>query len=298
MTLLMSQWRSEMQKMIATHRADRTAIHALPFKADYSEHGGNGKQMVMHELVQAHIQQLFDGIGMPIEMFRGSMQVDQAPNAIRMFERSYEWLFQTLNGLLKFIAGTVQRALDTDEIEVRLKRPVMSYDAEWMNIKMQLAANREVPRSDVYPEMGISDPEGAAVRAAMEDQEIQRRTNELAVKFEKEKTQGSMADIAIMAAEQGAQAASAGGGAAPGGVGGGLDYAINQGADPLQIQQRAQEIATEWLRLHAQQPNSHRKEMQRCEATNPTLYASAKDAMEKMRAQGASQGRAAVAQQV
>jgi hypothetical protein len=36
--------------------------------------------------------------------------------------------------------------------------------------------------------------------------------------------------------------------------------------------------------------------MQMCEATNPTLYASAKQEMEKMRSQGASQGRASVAQ--
>ena len=229
------------------------------------------------------------------------VQTCALPISIRMFERSYEWLFQMLDGLLKFISSTVQRAMDTDELEVRLKRPVMAYDAEWMNIKMQLAANREVPRGDVYPEMGITDPEDAAVRAMLEDQEIERRTSEASIKFEKEKAQGSMADIAMMAAEQGTQSAApagdpSAGGAAP--AGGNLDYSVDTGADPLQIQQRAQDIATQWLRMHTQQPNSHRKEMQRCEATNPTLYAAAKEAMEKMRSQAASQGRASIGQQL
>lgn len=298
-TLLMGQWHAEMKKVIAARRKDGTAIHALPFKADYNEYSGNGKQMVMKEVVEAYTDALFDGMGFPRELFRGSMNVDQLPNAIRMFERHYEWLYQALNGLLVFISDTVQRASDTDTIKVTLKRPVMAYTAEWMQIKMQLAANREIPRADVYPDIGVSDPEGAAVLAALEDQEIQRRTGELAAKFEKEKTQGSMADVAIMAAEQGAGAPPPGGGGAPGtppSGGPGGQYAVDPGADPLQITQRAQEIAAQWIQQHAAQPNSHRKEMQMCEATNPTLYASAKQEMEKMRSQGASQGRASVAQ--
>lgn len=295
MTTVLSKWKSEMQKLIAAQRADGTSIHALPFKAEYSEYGGNGKMMVTHDLVEVHLNQLFDGLGIPRELFRGTLNPEQMPAAIAFFERTYEWLYEGLNGMLKFFASTLQRAIDTNEIEVRLKRPQTAYNAEWMRLKMQMAANREIPRSDVYPAVGISDPELSAVRAAMEDQEIERRTSELAVKFEKEKTQGSMADVAIMAAEQGAQA---GAGQASGGAPGGpaLDYAVDVGADPLQITQRAQEIATTWLQMHEQMPNSHRKEMQRAEAINPTLYAAAKQEMEKMRAQGASMGRAQAGQ--
>jgi hypothetical protein len=189
--------------------------------------------------------------------------------------------------------------MDVRDMKISLKRPSMAYNAEWMQLKLQMAANREIPRADVYGEMGISDPAGAAVRAAREDQDIQRRTNELAIKFEKEKTQGSMADVAMAAAEQSVQ--QGGGAPAPGGApaggGGGLDYSVDVGADPLQIQQRAQEIASQWLQMHAQQPNSHRKEMQNAEAINPTLYAAAKQAMEKMRSQAESQGRQSAGQQ-
>lgn len=288
---------SQINKMIAAHRKDGTAMHAMPFKLGYQELGGNGKQMILHEVVEAYTDALFDGMGFPRELFRGSMNTDQLPNAIRMFERHYEWLYHALNGLLDFVATTVQSVMDTDAIKVSLKRPVMAYTAEWMQLKMQLAANREIPRADVYPDIGVSDAEGAAVMAAMEDQEIQRRTGELAIKFEKEKNQGSMADVAIMAAEQSVGGAPpAGGGAPPPSGGPGGQYAVDPGADPLQITQRAQEIAAQWIQMHASQPNSHRKEMQMCEATNPTLYASAKQEMEKMRSQGASQGRASVAQ--
>lgn len=300
MTLLMSQWRAEISKMIANHRKDGTAIHALPFKADMQEYGGNGKQMVLHEVVDAHVQQLFDGVGMPLELFRGTMNVDQIPNAIRLFERTYEWMFLALSGLTRHIASVIQRAMDAAEQTVDLKRPSMAYNSEWMQLKMQLAANREMPRSGMYRDIGIQDPVAAAVEAAQEDQDIQRKLDEMAAKFEKERVQGSMADVAMMAAEQGVQAGGGGGAPAAGGdpaAGGApMDYAVDPGSDPLQITQRAQEIAAQWIKMHAAQPNSHRKEMSRCEASNPTLFAAAKQEMEKLRSQGASQGRASVAE--
>lgn len=297
--LNLGAWKQSVAQMIAQHRKDATAIHALAMGAEYQQASGDGKQMVLHDIIEVHIDSLFDGLGFPRDLFRGAMNVDQLPNAIRMFERSYEWLYAQLNGMLKFIAGIVQRALDTDELEVRLKRPVIAYNAEWLQLKMQLAANREIPRADVYPDIGVNDPENAAERAIDEDQELQRVTLERQTKFEKEKSQGSMADVALMASEQAAGAPQGGGGgAAPaGGSGGQLDYAVDTNADPTSIEQRAQDIAQQWLQMHAQQPNSHRKEMQKCESINPTLYASAKAAMEKLRQQGASAGRAQAGQQ-
>ena len=301
LTMMMSQWKGEMQRMIAAHRKDPTVTHALPFKADYNEYGGATQTMTLHDVVQVHTEAFFDGLGIPQELFRGTMMLEQAPIAIQMFEKSYEWMYQMMSGLLRFISSTVQKAMDADEIKLHLKRPSMAYNAEVMQLKLQLAANRELPREDVYPDLGITDPAMAAVRAAVEDQDIQRNLNEINAKFEKEKTQGSMADVAIMAAEQGAATggggAPAGGAPAAGAPGGTPDYAVDPGADPLMIDQRAQEVADQWLQMHATQPNSHRKEMQKCEATNPTLYASAKQAMEKKRSAGASQGRASVGQQ-
>jgi hypothetical protein len=289
---MMMQWRSEMKKMIAQHRLDPTTIHAAPFPLSLNTYGGEGRQMVLHEVVEAYTDALFDGLGMPRELFRGTMQLDQSPTAFRLFERHYEWLFQQLTGLVGFVARTLQRATDADEIVVRLKRPAMAYNAEWLHIRMQMAANREIPRAAVYPDVGVSDPEAAAAQAIAEDQNIQRISQEMSAAFEKEVTQGSMADLAIAQAEQSMQGAPPPGGSA----GGGLDYSVDVGADPTMVQQRAQEIAAQWIQMHAEMPHSHRKEMQNCESINPTLYAAAKDAMEKMRSGAASQGRAQTAQ--
>jgi len=77
--------------------------------------------------------------------------------------------------------------------------------------------------------------------------------------------------------------------------GGGMDYAPNGADDPLQLQQRAQEAAQQWLQMDE---SARRKEMAKAKATNPTLHAAAKQAMEEMRSQAASQGRAQVADMI
>ena len=296
---VMPLWMSQMSSMIAKRRQDLTAIHATTFPVQMQENGGGRKDMVMHDLVTAYTDMLFDGLGFPREMFRGSMNVDQFPNAVRIFERQYEWLYRELNNLTQFVAKVLQRSQESQELEVNLKRPSMLYNAELLAMRMQMVANQELPRSSVYPDIGVDNPEEAAVKALEEAQAIQKRTEKVMMDFEKEKNQGSMAEQAMMAAEQGLQQ---GGGAPPQGGGApmdpvaagggpGLDYSVIPDENPEQLQQRAQQVAETWLSMHAQQPSSHTQEMRKAEAQNPTLYAQAKNMMDKMRSSFESQGR-------
>ncbi len=302
--LVLAQFRSQVEAMIANRRKDKFAMHALPFPVNYQQFGGDGKTFALHEIVAFHSDALFDGLGYPQELFRGSLNVEQIPTALKLFERSYEWLFQAILGATKFIAAKVQDAMDLATLEVTLKRPSIAHSVEARQLLMQLAANGEIPREVVYAELGIPDVVEAVRKRILEEQGIQRVTAEMGAKFEKEKTTGSMADVTMMAAEQGAAAPPPGaGGAAPGGdatggTGGQLDYAVDPNAATTDIQSRAQEIAGQWIQMHEAQPNSHKKEMQRCEASNPTLYAAAKDAMEKMRNEAGSAGRSQVADMI
>ena len=291
--LQMSEWRGELQKMIQAHRLDATSIHALPFPIQPQQFSGEGRQMVMHEVVEAHINIIFDGLGLPRELFKGTLTVEQLPAALRMFERSYEWLYQQLNGALKHITKVISKAADIPEFEVSLRRPEFAYNTERLQLMLQLVANREMPRAEVYRLLGIANPVEAHGRALQEEHDIARKSQEMALKYQKEEQQGSMAEMALMAAEQAAGAQGQAPGGAPPAAGGApeLKYDADPADDPMRIEQRAQEIAQTWLQMHAQQPNSHRSEMQKCEATNKTLYASAKQALEKLRAQGESQGR-------
>ena len=226
--------------------------------------------------------------------------MEQIPTSIRMFERQYEWLFCALSGAASHVADVVQKASDGVDLEVALKRPSMAYNAEFMQLKMNLAANREIPRSEVYGDMGIKNPAASMAAAVEEDNEAQRLIAPISANFEKEMTQGSMADVAIAQAEQGMEGggdpAAGGGGGGGGQPGGEQDFSVDTNADPTMIQQRADVIGAEWVQMHEQQPNSHVPAMRKAEATNPTLYAAAKQVMEKIRSQGASAGRAQAGQ--
>lgn len=298
--LILAQFRGQVEAMIANRRKDKFAIHSLPFPVNFQQLGGNGKQFALHELVTIHSDALFDGLGYPQELFRGSLNIEQVPTALKLFERTYEWLYQCVLGATKFIAAKVQDAMDLSALDVTIKRPALAHSVEARQLLMQLAANGEIPREVVYGELGIPDVVEAVRKRILEEQGIQRVTAEMGAKFEKEKTTGSMADITMMASEQGAGGAPPGpaGAPAPGGggsaTGGPPDYSVDPNADPMAIQERAQSIAQTWLEMDKQQPNSHKKEMSKCDASNPTLYAAAKQAMEEMRSQAGSAGRANV----
>lgn len=288
-------WKLEMARVIKNRRKDETSIHAMPYKVDYNEYGGNGKQYVNYELVELWTNTFFDGMGFPQELYRGSIAVDQLPNAIRMFERSYEWMFQAMQGLLLFISDKACDVLEYDNVAIHLKRPTVAVNAEHMALKMQLVANRETPRDSLFNELGLGSPVDEADAAMSEDHAISRAAIERSEEFERETTIGSLAEAAQNLTNLSQPGAAGPGGAPPGpggASGGGLDYTPNVADDPQAIDQRATEIAMQWQQMHEEAPNSHRSEMRMAEATNPTLYAVAVKKLDQIRAEGASAGRA------
>lgn len=305
--LLMSPWKSEITKMVAKRRVDKFAMHALPYPVKYEEFGADGKSYAPHELIEYANQQLMDGLGYPQELLRGSLAVQQMPTAMRLFESSYQWMYHGLNQKVRWVARKVQEFLNQDVLEVDLSKPSQADNLEAQSVWMQLASGGEIPRRVAYKKFGITDAVAAAKERMEEDIEIQEAQEELGRAAERKKTEGSMAET-VAAAQQEQQMAAAqqpqgappqGGGAPPQGGGGQaqgqLDYAPNGAENPLQIQQRAEDIAKQWLTM---EEGPRRAEMRNAQAVNPTIHAAAKQKMEEMRSSAASQGRAGVADMI
>lgn len=71
---------------------------------------------------------------------------------------------------------------------------------------------------------------------------------------------------------------------APGGGGMG-------GRTPDKVMRDAEQLAMQWLQMQGQGDRAKNESMEQVRNTDPTLYAVAKQKMEELRAQGASQGR-------
>ena len=278
------EFRSQVARMFEDQRKDRTKIHGLGVPIDLHSLGGDGKKMVLADVINVYTDMFLDGMGLPAEIYHGTLAVNASPIALRILARQFNWMFEGLSNLTNFIARGLQSVMGNHPVDVYLKSPGIAYSDEIMKMKMQLAANGETSRRSVYPDLDIADPVAARVDRILEDQEIQRKSQERGEAFEKEMRQGSMADIVMgnMQAQQG------GGQPAPGGAGGqgeAPNYQASPSDDPAGVKQRAQEIAQQWNQMDE---GTRRKEMNACRGTNEGLYAMAQQALKELRSSNES----------
>ena len=279
-------WTSHVQKMIKNRRKDPSLMHAFPFPINYQEFGAEGKQLTPKDLIEFQTNDMLDGMGYPAELFRGSLQVQQVPTAIRLFENNFHFLHRNFDNFLRWVTRKVLDYLGREQIGVSLQLPSIADDLEERNIYLQLAAGGEISRAKAYKPFNIKDPVEEAKERMQEDIEIQREQQKLQQDFQREMEQGS-ADKIIAGQMQGQPAGPSPGGA-PGSAGPGT-------TTPLDIMSQAQEQAQKLLAVQSDGERS--KLLQQLKASNPNLHAMVKQFMEEARAQGASQGRAAVGQQ-
>lgn len=271
-------WSSQIEKLIKGRRKDPTKMMAFPFPVNYQEFGANGKQLTPKELIEYSTNEMLDGMGYPSELFRGSLQVQQIPTTLRLFENTFHFLHRHYDGLLRWVTKRTMDYLGMEQIGVSLQLPSMADDLEQRHIYLQLAAGGEISRSKAYKPFNVKDPVQEAIERMQEDIEIQREQQKIQEDFQREMSAGSADQIMEGQAQ---------GGGAPGQGGGG-------NTTPLDIMSQAEDLAKQWLEV---QDNGQRsKLMKQTQSSNPTLHAMAKQKMEEYRAQGASQGRASVSQ--
>ena len=282
--MLLNRWGSEIREVIKQRRLDPFAIHALPFPVSYQEFGAQGKSLAPKELVEYHNNVLLDAMGYPAELFKGSLQVQQIPTAVRLFENSFHFVHQGFDRIVKWVSGRICDYIGQQRLETSLQLPRLADDLERQRVYMQLAAGAEIPRSVAYGPFGIKDPVEAAKQRAQEDIEIQKEQMKLQADFERQQQMGSMDSILAQQAQQGGAV-----GSSPAGM------STSSGSDmnPLDIQNKAAEMAQQWLQLPV---GERQKQMAAVRTSNPNLHAMAKQKMEEMRSQAESQGRQGLSQ--
>lgn len=284
---LFGTFKSEMTELIARRRANPTAIHAAPFPIALQELGGTGKNLVTADLVKVHTNQLMEEFNIPAEMYTGQMQLQNIPTAIRLFEKSWGFLYWNFNQLLKWVADGVQDVRREHRFSLQLEKSVMADDLEERQAYMQLVAAGEISRARAYRTFNIEDPIEEKRKRLREDLEIEKDKSKLQQNFDQEMQTGNIG-------QQPPPGASGGGGAPPPQGGGYGNPPQGANVTPLDVVAEADQIAQQMLQIPDNGTRS--KELQKLKATRPDLHAMVKQKMEEYRAQGASQGRKQVGQ--
>lgn len=257
----MSVWSSEIKKIIDSRRKDKFAMHAFPFPVNYQEFGGNGKMLTPKDLLEFQINNLFNCCGFPQELFTGSLNVNQVPTALRLFQNNFWFLYENYNTFTKWVVKKIQEYTDEQPIDIQLQLPKLADNIELTNVKLQLGMQGDLPRDSYLKALGISNGVDAVIKRREEDMEIELQTQ----KKQEELERRAQAE-ALLEAENSSNE----------------DLANSQSAPGVQdMEARAQAKAQEWLSIPS--TGERTKAMQATKAESFELYSLAKQIMDEMR---------------
>ena len=274
----MAGWNSKVQDMLRQHRQDPAAWHTLPFPVQYQALGGEAKNLATPELLDQGMDEMLNAIGIPPELYRGTLAWQAYPTALRMFQQTWPQLTSAYNGWLNWMLETVCTAMNWTMPDSCEMQPVtMADDIEQRQMLLQLASANMISRRTAFSPLGID---------AMNEQERimeEQRTFEEQMQQYKEDQDQRMLNKQTIAGQPPQQP-----GAAPA-MGQPVSQAAAMGGDvtPQDMVQQAEGMAQQLLQMPYE---NRRREMLSVKQQNPTLHALVKAKMQDYRQQASSEG--------
>lgn len=328
----MGHFRQVMQNAVNTKRRDPSAWFVMPFPVQYQSVGGDAAQFIPRDLLDFSLDALLTSAGVPVEMYKGSLTIQSAPVALRLFSSYWRSLVTDLNIMLQFIARRVSEILGWEPVEARFAKITEADDINRQVQALQLMGTGAVSQTTALASVGIDKKE--EVRRIIEEQRDEAEQQDRMQK-EMETTKqltdmigGGTLNILGQLQQQQQQAAQGGGGGAPpmgmpgqnmpvpgatmagatvpGANGPGMSSLL-PGMDPISqliaqsgiqptdsIQDIYAKAQTLAQQLMMGNTNSNLRKLQK---QDPQMHMIVKGLIEQMRSEAASQGRDMVLQQ-
>jgi hypothetical protein len=263
-------FQQSMSEVISNRRKDPSSIHALPFSVQLQEVGASGKQFTPKDLLEYQNDQLLNGCGFPVELYKLSLQTNQIPTALRVFQNSFYFIYNNYNKFVKWVVKKVLDYTKSEQMEVRLQEPQMADNLENINLLSQLVTGGVLPYDAIFKRFGITKPVDEIVKRRKQDMEVDQKSQEAEEEMQRKQ---QAQDLLQQNSDTGGSDMS---GLAPGGQ-----------MPVMDKYTQAANLAQTWLQLPIGQ---RRQQMMTTEQQDIELYALAKQIMEQQRNQMRSEG--------
>lgn len=268
-TLSMTTFINAMQDMVHKHREKLTDVQVAPFQIGYQMLGGEARQLSPKDNIAESMNELLSALGYPQELFAGTLSLQAAPVALRLFEKEWGVLVDGYNTIIDYVLNRCSHYFQWGDVTGHLRSVTLADDLEVKGLQLQAAAGMDISKQTAYRNFGIDYMEEQK-RLVQEQQEVQKLQQEA-----EQEQQAQQQNEAMGAPDQGQGA---------------------PGASPGDVMQQAQILAQQ---LVTQVPESMRRgELQKIRASSETLYALTKQYMTQIRQDAARQGQAQVLSQM
>lgn len=306
-TINLGNFTARVQAMLRARRSDPARWNVLPFPVDYKALGGDASQLAPKDLLDQGFDTLLKCIGMPVELFNGSLTLQAAPAALRLFEANWAHLPHNLNRFLRFVASSVAKIKSWEPAAVTLMRVTHADDLNRQMAKLQLMMGQQISKTTGLKSVGLDYDE--ETKRMLEEERIYADEQS---KMQREMEQAQqMAGLAQSASPEFASMGAPGAGATgmvsqqagtmppqPGPPANPVDQFLMQRQNspnvprtPEDLQAQAQLIAQQVLSLPESQKDSQLIKLKKSDATMHALVSSIID---DIRQQAQTQGGAQI----
>ena len=154
-TFNMGDARRHINQMVQkrNHRPDDW--HSLPFPVQYQVLGGDASQLAPTELLDQGHEKLLNDVGVPVDMYKGNLQLQVAPVALRLFEATWHHLVHDAVMWLRWVGKSAAAIVNWEEIELGLRRVTIADDLEKQNVALQLMLADKISGTTAFKGIGL-----------------------------------------------------------------------------------------------------------------------------------------------
>jgi hypothetical protein len=309
-TINLSSFTARVNSMIRARRTDPARWNILPFPVQYQALGGDASQLAPRELLDQGLETLLKCIGMPVELFNGTLTLQAAPAALRLFEANWSHLPHNMNLFLNELTSSISRVMSWEPVSAKLMRVTHADDLNRQMAKLQLMQGQQISKSTGLSSVGLDYRD--EIKQMLEEEKIYAEEQErMQAEMQQAQQMKDMSQAPDMMSGVGNTGAGAtgmpqGGGApAPvpaGGMPGQAPSPVDQflmqrqnspnvPRTPEELQQQAQLIANQLLSMPESVKDS---ELIKLKRSDSTMHALVTSIIDDIRQQARSQGGAMV----
>jgi hypothetical protein len=299
-------FRSQVMSMLRKRRRDPASWHFLPFPVQYQALGGDASQLAPFELMNQAQETMLNSAGTPVELYRGTLQLQTAPVSLRLFEATWHHLVHDNNSFLRWLVNQSSQLLAWEVVRATMRRVTHADDFNKQMAQLQLMMGQAISQTTPLRGLGLDwkdeqrlISEEAKFQAQLQS-EMQEEMQQAA--FGEQIAQGQPPMPGGAAPGQPGMAPPSAGGAAvpagadPAGMGGMSPvnqllqgFGANTPITPMDMLSSAEGLAAQLLTLPETQ---RRSELMALKTKNPVLHDLARAAMDQKRQQARSAGQA------
>ncbi len=157
-----------MKRAVNLKRVDPSAWVVAPFAIQYQALGGDATQFIPRELQEMTRDNLLDAAGVPVELFKGTLTLQAAPVALRLFMSFWRPLVSNFNIFLQFVVKRASTILGWEPVDAKFAEITQIDDINRQVQTLQLMGSGVVSRTTGLASMGLDQRE--EVRRMMEEQ--------------------------------------------------------------------------------------------------------------------------------